>query len=148
MYVVRRSVCSAVIIVWDAIFGGASESGTGGCVIFIFDTLVCRECIGGASVSGRVVVIYGSEVIDEAIDCCCRDTGQWWVIWLGRLLSSWPVYVAVYRLGICDLVTLCMGSGCSLVGGVVGEGFGMQLGSEVCGSTSGVGFLEKMSSWI
>ena len=76
MHIIRRCVCSALVIVLEVIFDGASESGTGGCVILVLNALVCMECTGGTSVSGRAVVIYGSEVMEEATDHCCRNLGD------------------------------------------------------------------------
>ena len=76
---------------------GAGESGTEACVIWVFGALECMECIWGASVSLRVVVIYGSKVMKKMINCCCRGTRWWWGVRPGRLLLLWSGNMAVYR---------------------------------------------------
>ena len=57
MLAVRHFAVSCVVF-----SAGARESGTGGVGVFVIDALACLVCISGASVSGKAVVIKGSEV--------------------------------------------------------------------------------------
>ena len=84
---IRQHSCFAVISVTAGIFIGSSESGTRGCVVLVYDVLVCQECIRDVSKSGMVVIIQGREVMEEDFG----GLGQ--LSWPGKMATHWLSYL-------------------------------------------------------